>query len=497
MSKISSLTNLTSIDLFGTNVILSTDIKKFQKLTSLNLKSSTKVRQHNDLNLLTFLPNLSKLNLAKWKGSILDDNLSKLTNLTALDLSYHTSLNFHLVWSLRNLTDLDISYCPELLDYHLEEISSLENLRRLNLSNCPYIYDGISYLANLPVLRELDLRCSTVTPKGLHSLKKCPSLVSLHLDDISDAISYIKNLVLEPNDRLDTYVIDSEDQLLPALYRKILPKTIVFTERCDKIKLIGMDFSMELMSLLCQGINSRAQYLVHVDILSCFINVERATQLGNGIKSLSYLQSLNLKGTRLARECLVAILDGLHQIENIKLKFLGLEATAIGCDLALVCDAIHQGLVVRQLCLKENQIGDNGAELLGQLLGNNLHLTQLILCGCNISDLGLMSIIEGVLNRKQTNETSFNDTNQTLFINLLDNPVTKAGVTQAKLKMPPSVEGKNYRTFLSAELQISSQQQATFQKTGVIHYFNGSIFLANPSWKSDPKWTNMMSDWYL
>jgi len=182
--------------------------------------------------------------------------------------------------------------------------------------------------------------------------------------------------------------------------------------------------------------------LIHVDIISCFINVERATQLGNGIKSLLYLQSLDLKGTRLERECLIAILDGLHQNKNIKLKFLGLEATAIGCGLALVCDAIHQGLMVKQLCLKENQIGDAGAELLGQLLGNKLYLTQLILSGCDISDLGLMSIIEGVLKRKLTNETSSNDTNQTLFINLLDNPITKSGVTQAKLKMPPSLEGR-------------------------------------------------------
>ena len=69
------------------------------------------------------------LRLSKDGGEILDKDISFLTNLTSLDLSYNKSITNHGISRLTNLTSLDLSGNEMISD-----VSTLVNLKHLNLS---------------------------------------------------------------------------------------------------------------------------------------------------------------------------------------------------------------------------------------------------------------------------------------------------------------------------------------------------------------------------
>jgi len=218
-----------------------------------------------------------------------------------------------------------------------------------------------------------------------------------------------------------------------------------------------------------------------VDLISSTLTVDGAVQLGHSIKSLTFLQSLDLMGTVLSNGCLLAILNGL-QNRALNLKFLGLEATGIGSpsSLSVICDSIQQGLIVQQLTLKANYIGDIGAEFVGQLVGTLMHLTHLNISGCNIGDTGLMFIIEGAIarNNLQIKLSACRRSKETLFINLMENPVTVSGFLGAKQKMPTREEGMNITNIVTSRGNIPEDRDCmyTIDEHDFLDSFTGICF---------------------
>lgn len=212
ISPIAELTNLEYLDI---SFLLNTKISNFSTFKSLsNLKNL--VIFASNINSLEFLHDLTQLkSLSVYATKTIDDIscLSNLTALTSLNLSGNIISDISSLSNLTALTSLDLS------GNIINDISSLSNLTALtylNLSN-NNINDA-SCLSNFTALTNLDLSNSNI--KDFSGLSNLTALTKLNLrgnqiqDSITlDTLKNLKILELDNNELSDLKFVQNLDSL--------------------------------------------------------------------------------------------------------------------------------------------------------------------------------------------------------------------------------------------------------------------------------------------
>lgn len=145
------------------------------------------ILQRPEMNRLVIGSDVSDTNLQQ---------LAKLTHLRTLSLSGDRSLTdtgFQALRNLTNLEELDLSYMP-LSDQAWPIIRHFPRLRHLRISASSATGFGLAALSELKELRTLEIErafeTNGIDPGALSSLRKCPGLTRLWLDNglITDGI---------------------------------------------------------------------------------------------------------------------------------------------------------------------------------------------------------------------------------------------------------------------------------------------------------------------
>ena len=147
-------------------------------LQKLNLESSNKIKE---LKSLLSLTNLTYLNLAYCK-EITNNNIKFLTSKKFQYLNF-TSVRTSDIALMTNLIELHelILSDTKVKDNDLQTIGDFTNLQILRLNDCTNIADhGLSFLYNLTNLQILDLdNCNKITDNGLSFLQNLNNLEKL------------------------------------------------------------------------------------------------------------------------------------------------------------------------------------------------------------------------------------------------------------------------------------------------------------------------------
>lgn len=131
-------------------------------------------------------------------------SLSMMTNLTVLSLricKLITDQGILAISSLKKLSELDISVCENLTDKSLEylSINNTQLTKLLLLRGTNYTDLGLSHLAQLSQLSELDLRdCKGISDSGISKLLPLTNLQSLSLSDTRISSSSLRILANFP-----------------------------------------------------------------------------------------------------------------------------------------------------------------------------------------------------------------------------------------------------------------------------------------------------------
>lgn len=198
--------NLQKLSLQNSNI---TDVSLQQICNLQNLKEIVVVQclelTKVSLQYVSNLVKITKMTFSyDWSFISTDDyihNLGKLVNLTYLSLEF-TGINDKLFsdirFNLRNLVELNVSWCHHLTDSCMIYISQLVVLQKLNISRCTRITDeGLSYLSNLKLLNCFNISgCTNITDKGLLCLASVASLREVDASFCSN-ISYEGMLALK------------------------------------------------------------------------------------------------------------------------------------------------------------------------------------------------------------------------------------------------------------------------------------------------------------
>ncbi|MGD2087946.1 MAG: COR domain-containing protein [Candidatus Aminicenantes bacterium] len=186
VSVLSSLTQLTSLNLAANNLNDVSFLSSLTQLTSLNLEANNL----NDVSFLSSLTQLTFLNLS-WNKEIKDYSfLSSLKQLTFLDLNNNNLSDVSFLSSLTQLTSLNLGWNQSIKDHSF--LSSMTQLTSLNLDKNKSIKD-YSFLSSLTQLTSLDLAANDLTDVSfLSSLTQLTSL-NLGYNSLSD-VSFLSSL---------------------------------------------------------------------------------------------------------------------------------------------------------------------------------------------------------------------------------------------------------------------------------------------------------------
>ncbi len=170
LKMIKNVTNLTSLDLFECNNIISLFyLSKLTQLIHLNLTRSG-IKDHS---LKIKFPNLTSLDISCCMN--LTDNSLKyiqlFSNLRKLNLYCDNYSSCNKLSTLTNLTDLNLNNCKLLRS--IPFLKYLIKLKKLNLNNCKFIQSSeFDQLTNLTDLIELNVgNCQVVSKRILDSIQ--------------------------------------------------------------------------------------------------------------------------------------------------------------------------------------------------------------------------------------------------------------------------------------------------------------------------------------
>lgn len=166
-------------------------------LTTLKLPFCSSLQDSELLRVILHLTKLVKLDLT-WLKKITADSfthITKLTNLTLLDISNCSMLSEHALSALvplnQRLAHLDLSFYHNLTDEGLLHIAKMTNLTRMVMTEQTFTDAGLGRLSALINLRDLTFSI------GAHScdfLRTMTKLKRLSVNSVTDALPPLPNL---------------------------------------------------------------------------------------------------------------------------------------------------------------------------------------------------------------------------------------------------------------------------------------------------------------
>jgi Leucine-rich repeat (LRR) protein len=342
LAAISNLYELQKLDLSQCDLLTDEGLDHLHDLKYLVELSLGWCRLVTDtgLNVLTQQPgrssNLRILRLARCP--ITDEgvvHLSRLSALEELDLNGCSSIGSsalgNTLGSLKNLTTLDVSYCPGILrsswqgkipslktlelcyssvrDVHLSRFADLPALEELNLDSSPIGDWAIAYLADhnvVPNLTSLDLADTEITDLGMAHLTKFEKLTRLSLfycNISNNGLRHLKNMTSLEVLNLDSRDV-GDDGLAHLIHLKNLKSLDIFSGRVTDVGCAHLSKikSLESLELCGGGVGDLGCTLLasleNLTSLNLSQN-ERITNRGAAaLAALSNLKALNLSNTR-------------------------------------------------------------------------------------------------------------------------------------------------------------------------------------------------------
>lgn len=358
----SNLLRLEKLDLSSCDMISNLGLKYLHSLEYLNEISLGWCRSVTDLGLdiLTSQPSrknkLGTLRLARC--NITDNGLPFLTRLQALeelDLNGCSKLSSRALGEtlgmLKNLTTLDVSFCPNILrsswqgkinslksielcyssvrDIHLSRLTSLPMLEELNLDSCPVGDWALAHLADnnvVPNLVSLDLADTDISDHGIVHLPKFRKMTKLSLFycNITNAgLRHLANMT-----SLEVLNLDSRDIGDEGLYHLSgltrLRSLDIFSGRITDQGCVHLSkiTSLETLELCGGGIGDLG--CAHLGTLENLVSLnlsqnERITNMGAAsLAALVNLKALNLSNTRVNSRSL-KFFSGLVKLQSLAL----------------------------------------------------------------------------------------------------------------------------------------------------------------------------------
>lgn len=169
-NQLASLTNLHTIDITGHQYVTDKDLEFLSKINKINLSQCQLITDNG----IGFLTSCEDLNLSECP-KIIGKNIDKLQKLHTLVLDrcyYFLDNNIKLFENMTNLTNLSLRSCSITNTY----ISSLKNIHELNLSYCSRIFDDdLVHLSDIHVLTLIG--SFSITNKGMDHLEKCRKII--------------------------------------------------------------------------------------------------------------------------------------------------------------------------------------------------------------------------------------------------------------------------------------------------------------------------------
>ena len=195
------LTNIRSLYLSNDRFITDDTIPRLTQLTLLNLNNNRRIIN------ISSLTNLTSLDLSF--SMVGGTSLIKLTNLTHLDLSVESCIYDE---SLEVLTQLKTLVLGENVDITDNSIKFLTNLTQLNINNTKITGKSIKYLTNLTHL-EMGQTLGTIKDEDLGDLTRLTYLDLSWNENITNKTLYrltnIRSLVLARNSNITSSSVKS------------------------------------------------------------------------------------------------------------------------------------------------------------------------------------------------------------------------------------------------------------------------------------------------
>ncbi|MBD2500355.1 leucine-rich repeat domain-containing protein [Anabaena azotica] len=282
----------------------SNPLSKLNNLTQLNLSNT----QVSDISVLSDLTNLTQLNLSNTQVSDISV-LSDLTNLTQLDISYTQVSNISVLSDLTNLAQLDIPF-TQVSD--ISVLSDLTNLTQLDISFTRV--SDISVLADLTNLTVLSLSLKQVRDISVLADLTNLTVLSLSFTPVSDisVLAHLTNLKV-----LSLFLTPVSDISVLAHLTNLKELYLSGTAVSDVSVLTHLTNLKELdvsrtqvrdVSILTKLTNLTSLYLskTQVSDVSVLANLTNLTSLNlsgtavsdiSALTNLTNLTSLNLSGT--------------------------------------------------------------------------------------------------------------------------------------------------------------------------------------------------------
>ena len=401
-SKIKLLKNLRKLDLDGIRIW---DEKAFFDMLSslsflediglprINLNDADDITGFvSALKSLRYLKNFYVHNVYS-KTSVADDFAKVLPSLLQLEklvlegITFGNQENekrlFTSVGKLTYLKELELkrfNITQAGADSLAEVLPSLQFLEKLVLKNldCNYIDDEIqkqllAAVGKLTYLKELELRCSTITQACSDSLA-----------EVLPSLQLLEKLVLENVNYDDDDDDDDDDEIQKQLFA-VVGKLTYLKElqlKWDMITPAGVDSLAEVLPSL--------QLLEKLVLERIFFNIddEIQKQLFAAVGKLTYLKELELKCykiTQAAADSLAEVLPSLQLLEKLVLERIFFN---IGDEIKKqLFAAVGKLTYLKELELKWNKITQAGADSLAEVLPSLQLLEKLVLENVDCDDI--------------------------------------------------------------------------------------------------------------
>jgi len=200
LSIIGKLTWLTQLSIGGSEVSAGlAHLKDLKSLRYLSLAALRNLNLDRDLSYITALTDLEELDL---QDAPVNDaglsNLSRLQKLRRLNLlkrSPSGKITGAGMVHLKNLKSLEELTLPRgASDAGIEQLANLDSLKKINLWGDDVTDKGMSVLAQMKSLENLEISSRNITDAGIEELSQCPRLKSLSLQNTPITEAALLNL---------------------------------------------------------------------------------------------------------------------------------------------------------------------------------------------------------------------------------------------------------------------------------------------------------------
>ncbi|CAD5125439.1 unnamed protein product [Dimorphilus gyrociliatus] len=385
--------------------------------------------------------NISSKNFHKYETDKMQENKISL-NIIDIILDENKHLNFLL--NMKTIqTSLHKNYKKSInIDSDINNIQNLEDAIKKNLIEMGHLQIYLPRIVNvlytdriLELLRissqsvrflnlSHNLQYQTIDKMSWEMLKNCNKLETIQIKDIdvSSILNYLSAAIYSSSKTLRTITI--EDCCLANGNVKFLGLPIMACNSIEVFNLNGNKFMMnDGFNSLCSGLKNSSHSIKSISLRDCNLQEEQGLCLGDllkncntleiidlswnlklnqvfynlceGLRSSSYLESINLTNCNINRKSAIAIANLLENCTNL-LEINLSENKCMEDGFGMICQSLKSNLNLQNLMLNCCVLNEIQAKQLGISLGNLSKIRAISLASNRKMKDGLKDIFKGL-----------------------------------------------------------------------------------------------------